>query len=158
MEKIRLDRTNRKGYPAFWEAGGGYSNTGEASIIADRNGQAKRAVYVRRRGHLANDRHALILVDRGDYIVKACHHRKDFVIEIYQVMDFEHEEKEIVNSSNEVVKFEYKNAIVEKIFVFDKGEWNADLPEYLEAAVEAAKDKALCYHCRRPHFISNNDE
>jgi len=33
------------------------------------------------------------------------------------------------------------------------GEWDAELPANLEAAVEAAKAKALHYHCRIPYYI-----
>jgi len=149
MEKIRLDRTNRKGYAAFWESGGGYSNTGESAIICDRHGQAKKAVYIRRRGHLANDRHALILINRGDFIIQAWHHREDFLIKIFQVKDFERE-VDYYSDGTEIVKV---YAIAEEKFVFDRGEWDRDLPEYLEAAVNAAIEKATCYHCREPHFI-----
>lgn len=42
--KIRIEKT-KKGYPAYWEAGGGYTNTGDATIIASGDGQPKKAVY-----------------------------------------------------------------------------------------------------------------
>ena len=56
-KKARIERT-KKGYPAMWEAGGGFTNTGEATIIADKAGQPKKALYVRKRGPLANENHA----------------------------------------------------------------------------------------------------
>jgi hypothetical protein len=90
MKKIRIEKT-KKGFPAFWEKGGGYTNTGEATIIANKDGQPKKAIYVRRRGHLANENHALVILEVGDYIIKANHHRKDFEIEIYKVVNFESE-------------------------------------------------------------------
>lgn len=140
MEKILIERT-KKGYPAFWEAGGGFTNTGEATIIASKDGQPKKAIYVRQRGPLANENHALVILEVGDYIIYANHHREDFEIEILGVLDFEHKGEEIY-------------AVVEKINCFSMGEWDVELPPYLEAAVEAAKEKATCYHCREPHYIA----
>ena len=148
IKKIKIDRTFKKGYPAAWEVGGGYTNTGEASIICDRNGQPKEAIYIRRRGHLANDRHALILVNRGDYIVKAWQHRGDFLVKIYQVIDFEREAEKYSDGVEAVNMYSF----IREKYRFDRGEWSPDLPEFLEAAVEAAKDKALCYHCRCVHY------
>lgn len=143
MEKIRVERT-KKGYPAFWESGGGYTNTGKATIIANKAGQAKEAIYIRRRGPLANENHALVVLEVGDYIIEANHHREDFEIEIYKVVDFE---------VFEVKKKEETYAVVEQVNCFSMGEWNAELPAYLETAVKAAMQKATCYHCREPHYI-----
>ena len=139
MKKVLIERT-KKGYPAFWEAGGGYTNTGEATIIASPSGGPKKPVYVRRRGHLANGNHALFILEVGDYIIFANHHRGDFYIEISKILGFDDKEGEAV-------------AIVEQVNCFSSGEWDAELPAYLEAAVQAAMQKATCYHCREPHFI-----
>ena len=139
MKKVLIERT-KKGYPALWECGGGYTNTGEAVIIANIDGQPKKAIYVRRRGHLANSEHALIPIEVGDYIVKADHHREDFEIQIFRILGFEAKEEETY-------------AAVEQINCFSKNEWDAELPAFLEAAVQAAMEKATCYHCRKPHFI-----
>ena len=50
---------------AFWEQGGGYTNTGSAVIIADHNGYPKQAIEVYTTGELACGKHALIItVDR----------------------------------------------------------------------------------------------
>ena len=136
MMKIRIERT-KKGYPAYWESGGSYSKTGEAFIIAGKDGQPKKAIYVRRRGQLALCSHALIPIEVGDYIIYAKHHRKDFEIEIYKIMDFEEE-----------------TAVVEQVNCFSMGEWDAELPASLEDAVEAVMEKATCYHCREPHYIA----
>ncbi len=137
--KIRIERTKR-GYPAYWESGGGSTNTGEATIIAGKDGKPKKAVYVRSRGQLANCRHALVILEVDDYIINAFHHREDFEIEIYRVMDFEEVKEEMY-------------AVMEHINCFGMGEWDAELPEFLEDAVLEAMAKATCYHCRGPHFI-----
>ena len=139
MNKLAIEVT-KKGYPAYWESGGGYRNTGDATIVADKNGEPKRATYIRRRGSLANAPHALIILEVGDHIVEAHHHRRDFYIEVLEIKGFEHNENEIF-------------AVVEMVSRFDKSEWDAELPASLEAAVEAAVEKATCYHCREPHFV-----
>lgn len=87
IKKIAIERT-KKGYPAHWEQGGGYTNTGVATIIAGKNGQPKKPIYVRARGHLANGKHALIPLEIGDYIIRV-HHKGDFFIEILKIIDFE---------------------------------------------------------------------
>lgn len=140
MVTFDLEKT-RKGFPAFWEKGGGCRNTGEAYIVADANGKAKRAVYIRRRGHLANEHHALIIVEPGDYIIIADHHREDFTVAVWQIEDI------VEKDTGKLV------ALCRQKYFFDRGEWIEDLPDYLEAAVDAAAQKALCYHCREPHHV-----
>jgi len=135
IEKIQIERT-KKGYPALWECGGGFTNTGEATIITSPSGGPKRAIYIRNRGHLANSYHALIPVEVGDYIIVADHHRNDFEIGIFEIQDFEEEA-----------------AVTKRVNYFSGGEWDAELPAYLEQAVHTAMHKATCYHCREPHFI-----
>jgi len=87
FRKLEIEKT-KKGLPAMWEKGGGWTNTGATTIIADNKGEPKKAIYVRSRGHLACSEHALIVLEKGDYIVKANHHRHDFEITIYKVVDF----------------------------------------------------------------------
>lgn len=67
-EKIKIEKT-KKGFPCLWESGGGYINTGEATIIASPSGGPKKPVYIRNRGPLANGNHALIILGVGDYII-----------------------------------------------------------------------------------------
>ena len=140
MKKILIEKT-KKGYPAMWESGGGYTNTGEATIIANKDGQPKRAVYVRGRGQLANSYHALFIIEVGDYIVEADHHREDFEISVLKVLGFEEKGEEMY-------------AVVEQENYFSSGEWDTELPDFLEAVVHVAMEKATCYHCRSPHFIA----
>ena len=135
MKKIEIERT-KKGYPALWECGGGCRNTGEATIIASPSGGPKKPVYIRNRGPLANAHHALIILEVGDYIIEANHHREDFEIAIYRVLNFEEE-----------------TAVVEQVNCFSMGEWDKEPPANLEQAVHTAMFKATCYHCREPHYI-----
>ena len=140
MIKIEVEKT-KKGFPAYWETGGGCRNTGTATIIADQYGQPKKAAYIRRRGELANSAHALIILEVGDYIIIANHHRRDFYVEISRITGFENDGEETF-------------AVVEQINRFDKNEWDTEFPMFLKAAVEAAVAKATCYHCREPHFTT----
>jgi hypothetical protein len=147
MKKTRIERT-KKGYPAFWEAGGSSTNTGEATIIANKDGQPKKAIYVRRRGQLANSYHALVFLEVGDYIIEANHHREDFEIQIFRILDFEVKYIEMYEE-----RYEETYAIMKQVSCYSMGEWDAELPTFLAAAVQAAMEKATCYHCREPHFI-----
>jgi len=140
ITKIAIE-TTKKGYPACWESGGGYRNTGDATIVAGKSGQPKEAIYIRRRGELANAPHALIILEEGDHIVEAHHHREDFLIEVFRVMGFETDGEEMY-------------AIVETVSRYDRGEWDTDFPASLVTAVKAAVEKATCYHCREPHFVA----
>lgn len=133
--KIRIERTKR-GLPAIWEQGGGFSNTGSAQVVAGPGGQPLKPVYIRRRGPLACGQHALLVIRPGCYIVQADHHRRDFDIEVLRVVEIGEE------------------ATCEQVASFSRGEWSQDPPPELEAAIRAAKEKATCYHCRRPHFVA----
>jgi len=135
MQKIKIERS-KKGFPCIWECGGGYTNTGEATIIASQSGGPKKAIYIRNRGPLANDNHALIPVDVGDYIIYANHHRGDFEVTVYKI-----------------VRIEEETAVIEQTNCFSRGEWDVELPAHLEIPVMAVKQKATCYHCREPHYI-----
>jgi len=136
---ISIERS-RTGLPCLWESGGGASNTGWARVIANQDGTPKRPLYIRRRGPLSNGQHALFVVREGDVIIEADHHRRDFRVEVARI-----------------VKVGEEEATLEPIATFDEGEWDRDLPKELEAAVEAAKEKAVCYHCRDPHFFEEKD-
>jgi hypothetical protein len=128
---VKLHRT-KSGRLACWEQGGGHINTGYATIVAGLNGERLRPVYIRRRGTLANSDHALVPIGDGCYVIQAEHHRGDFVVHVYRVA---------------------ADGVVTSVASFSEGEWQGDRPEFLEAAIEAACWKALCYHCKEPHYV-----
>ena len=129
---------SKRGLPCLWEEGGAGSNTGSCTIIGDMNCRPKKPIYVATRGHLSNGDHALIPVRTNDIIVKCSQWRYDYTINIYKIVSFNLEEKE---------------ATLEPINSFDKGEWDFDLPKKYIDIVETAKNKATSYHCRTPYFI-----
>ena len=157
MKEIRIEKT-KKGYPAFWEAGGGYSNTGEATIIAGKNGLPKKPIYIRMRGQLANSDHALIPLEVGDFVILADHHRKDFYIEVLEITEFK-EDSAIVKPFAIFENGEWDNESVSKVFhAWETGNLESitDIDDeiyHLCQAILAAQEKATCYHCREPHFI-----
>jgi len=131
----------KKGYPAAWEAGGGMTNTGDADIICGRKGEALNPVYIRGRGDLCCNNHALFIVSVGFHKISADHHRGDFNISIHSVVSAPmHEEP-----------------TWELLFSFSRGEWDKEPPAFLDAAISAATEKATCYHCREPHYIKNEE-
>ena len=144
IREIEIEFSRGRGLPCLWEGGGGYSNTGSATTVADARGRPKRPIYVRRRGHLACADHALIPVAVGDYVVEAGHHRRDFNITVLRLV-----EVPVPQPGAEG----YGAARAEVVAEFSKGEWVPELPQHLQAAVEAAMEKATCYHCRSPHFV-----
>lgn len=137
MKTINVEFTKR-GYPALWEQGGGASNTGSATIIAGLNGEKLTPVYINGRGHLSCGSHALFIVKEGYHVISVNHHRGDYEIEIYKITSINKEEK---------------TANIELLYEYSRGEWDKEYPEFLESALEAATDKASCYHCREVHYV-----
>lgn len=141
---------SKSGKLCLWEEGGGQTNTGNAIIVANKDGNPKPAIYVKRKGHLAGGRHALIPVKIGDIIISGNHHRGDFSICIFEIKSFGINGKNIFDKVGLV-------AICERVATFSEGEWSiAEVAEKYKDAVDALIAKATCYHCRKPHFIKNS--
>jgi len=133
---------SKKGHPCLWQCGGGASNTGHSTIICGQNFEALKPLYVRGSGTLSNSEHSLHVVGVGFHIIKTTHHRRDFVVRVYKIV--------AINDDS---------ADAELIAEFSENEWDANgeqlwssNPQFV-AAVSAAEDKAMCYHCRSPHYI-----
>jgi hypothetical protein len=128
---LKID-TTKSGRLACWERGGGHINTGYATIVAGPRGEKLRPVYIRRAGTLANSDHALIPIGDGCYAIEAEHHRGDFTIRVYHIA---------------------ADGTLTSVATFSEGKWHGKCPDFLEVAVEEACKKALCYHCRSPHYV-----
>lgn len=140
IEKIYFERT-KQGHPALWELGGGATNTGESQIICGPKGEKKKPVYVRGRGQLSCAEHGLFIVSPGDCLIKADHHREDFFIEIY-CLDGIRKDDDGNEFFGTTLQAEYS-----------QGQWDElEIVDWFHAAIEAAKDKAVCYHCRELHY------
>jgi len=138
LEKTRkkLEET-KKGHFALWEWGGGFTNTGDATIICNSDGSKKKAIYIKRRGHLANESHALVTVNVNDYIIDLFRRRNNYTIRVYVIEGF-------VKSV----------ALIQEVFRYQGNKWfPSEIPSFLEPAINAGKEKSKCYHCREPHFV-----
>lgn len=144
---MNADLTKR-GLVSVWERGGGFSNTGRATIIARPDGTMPTAVYIRRRGMLACEEHALIPVHPGYFIIDSYHHHGDFEHTIYKV----------IRTFTEGEGDNKKGFIeVAQVNSFDQGEWDAPIAN-LEAAVAAAERKATSYHCRSAVYVVEKEK
>lgn len=140
LDKYRLELSN-SGIPSLWEKGGGMTNSGSAIIIAGPKGEALKPIYVKTKGHLSNGDHALIPVTIGDIIIDTWHSRKDFEISVNKIVDIDVEDLSVYT---------------ENLYNYDMGEWNSPLPDFLNDAVEASKEKSLHYHCKEPYYIDDD--
>lgn len=127
--------TTVTGAPALWERGGGLTNTGSATVIAGPDGAPKIPEYVRGRGSLANSHHARFAVAVGDIVVEADHHRQDFDIRVWRI--------DAIGQDGAQARLAHR---------FVMGKWDAVPGACVMNAVRAAEEKALCYHCREPHY------
>jgi len=148
--KIEIEKTKR-GSPALWERGGGYTNTGFAQIVANPDGSPKHPVYIRRRGTLANAEHALFIVQPGDLIIQAEHHREDFNINVYRITNITEEEAKLELLAN-YSQNQWDNEEIEEAMEAVKQNNNHSLYN-IAYAILIAKEKATCYHCREPHYV-----
>lgn len=128
MKKTVNIEISKKGIPCLWECGGGYKKTGDATVIAGKHGEAKKAIYVRTHGDLSCNDHALIPVQVGDYVINVDHQHGNNTIKIFQITG--------INLDSKIAE----SASVEQ------------MPAYLQEAVVACVDKSYDYHCRTPYY------
>jgi len=139
--KIDIELT-KKGYPSIWEKGGGMSNTGSATIVSGSKGERLYPVWVNRRGELSCGYHALIIIGEGYHVIFADQHRGDYEIRVFRI--------------NAIDK-DSKLADLELVCEYSHGEWGVEPSDFLSDAIDAAVEKADCYHCREPHYIKEED-
>jgi len=119
---------SKGGLSCMWEQGGAFTNTGEAQIITDKNGYAKRAICVRTHGDLACGDHALIPVREGDHIVTVKRHHDEVTITVERIEAI-HQDTATVRPETEPI-----------------------CPKAIAAAIAKSRE----YHCRTPYYIQQN--
>lgn len=124
----RLERS-KSGKPVYWESGGGYSNTGYAYLICNKDGMKKKPLFVKNSGHLACSEHALFIVDVGDVIVSVV--RETETVFVDEVMNI----------------FEDQMTLL-RTHICEYGDWDRELPEKFIEVVSAGLEKSQTYHCR----------
>ena len=134
MEKVNRSKS---GLPTVAERGGGYTNTGDAKIIAGENGEKVKPLFVPSRGY-ANGEHAIFVARQGMHIVHAIKWRAGEAVTVYRVEKIGTEE-------------DPDALVLSTVGEYENGDGN--IPEFLNAAVDAALEKCSCYHCREPHYI-----
>jgi len=139
---INVTKTKK---PAVWETGGGGTNTGNATIIAGPCGEKKRPYFVETNGHLSCQRHALVPIEVGSWVILIGYWNKarnedGYDIEVYRITEIDLNEE----TATRVL-----------IAKWNGRGWNTDeLPAYFPSnAVDVARAKAVEYHCREPRYI-----
>lgn len=131
------------GYPWLSEEGGGRTKTGWAQVIASEKGEKLEGL---RRPRHANDIHILFDLDRYENLLviqaelqggsKGRLVLSMALVNISETFTLEENWLEPENVFFENLPYEL--AILRK--------------PYLADAIDAAKEKCLCYHCRESHF------
>lgn len=118
---------SKSGMACLWECGGGFSNTGYATCVADKYGNPKSAIFIKDRGDLACNEHALVPVVYGDLVCEVNRPNKfELDIKVYQV-------QEVENNSATLVELE-------------------DISK-LQQLTDATVYKSQIYHCRIPVYV-----
>ena len=145
METITIHKT-KAGNAALCESGGGSTNTGKATIICGRNGEKLCPIWT---GSHANGTHAIFPVhsDREYHLITARRWTKQGGVYEIKVYRLSNRHRWHDNDGKETWRMD-ATLITSRL----DGEWTSPLPEYLEAAVQAAEKKSTCYHCRCMHY------
>ena len=131
----------RKGVPVMWEEGGGYTNKGYAILIANDKYRKKKPVYIKRSGHRASAKQALIAIRPGHIICQDTRYRG--------------EHRTIFSRISEIEKLDDERCkvIAEEINSFDNETWKCVPAKELLKMAEAAWDKSETYHNREAVWI-----
>ena len=158
LELADILEITKSGRLAAWEAGGAYGTTCNATIIANHAGHRKTATYVRKHGNLSNDFHALLILERGDFVLTASGSRSNPNVEIVQVQGVVVCAKD---NKDVVVSCLAQPAVGEKWVESSTDTHNAwvlvstpsVIPTQLGDAMAALRKKANDYHCRQAWYI-----
>lgn len=146
MVSITIART-KKGHAAMWESGGGWTKTGEATLVAGPNGERKRAIFIRGKGPLACAEHALIPIAQGDLVIRVRRWRSELEVKVYRLREIGQEEAKAELAYEFRGNRDGSGGLV--------GEWVPSEPgEPLGEAVAAGVRKAFTYHARYPVWIA----
>lgn len=118
------------------EVGGAGRNTGEALIIAAPDGTAMKSLT--RVGGNMSEFHATFTPVVGMFVVVVQQERGDSTRSIWTID-----------------RIEENTAMLRQINHYKSGVWaspTAEVPDGLFAAIDAADEKAECYHCHHAHW------
>lgn len=156
-EKKLIASMTDDGNPALWESGGSWGRTGRAVIICSKHGKKKSPAYIRKRGRITNDDHALIPIEIGDVVVSASHYSEDFEIGVFTITEIGDPvlKPGFISASSDFVFY----VTLKQELAFDFGRWDRSQgpPCFLVPVVKAAMEKATCYNCRKAHWIKKEE-
>ena len=122
----------------IWEEGGREDlDNGFAVVWADERGEPPPAIMIKRKGHRACGEHALVSPEPGYHLVIVVRRSDRLLTTVWKVKSVAKDEKcgRYVHLWLCPNKFKYS----------------------LRQAIVAAEEKAVCWHCRLPHYISNGE-
>lgn len=131
--KIKRSKT---GLPVLSECGGGSRNTGESRIVCGSEGERLKPLYIPYRGYAWGD-HALFVVRAGMHIIECSRSRGS---------------ERVIFSRVAGVGTDADPDELELVIVAEWEGGDGDIPSFLAPAVDAAREKAACYHCRHVHY------
>lgn len=135
----------RNGIPVMWEEGGGYTNKGYAILIANDEYRTKKPVYIKRSGHRASAKQALIAIRPGHIICEDFRYREKHRTRISRILEI----KKLDDETCEV--------IAEEINSFENECWKCVPARELTKMAEAAWDKSEIYHNREAVWIRREE-
>ncbi len=141
--KIPIERS-RNDMPCLWESGGKYPVAAKVRIIAAPDGSRKKAIFVRKRGDLACQNHALIPIAVGDITVSMFRANIDVSGEVSYVRSIDFQD-----FATTQIAYMFTGTLIDDKL---EGTWYPDLPPFLQPAVEAAFNKLQDYHCREVYY------
>lgn len=158
-ETIEVE-TTKSGLSALWERGGATGAGGSSVVITDKNGAPKKPLFIRTRGDLANEDHALLVLNRGDHILDVqTSYGEPYIVKVLQVIGFQDEpiedEDDLLSllGQNPAKKSRQRYARCRVVAVRRGDAWWPELPAHLQDAYEAAVKKANAYHCRTATYV-----
>lgn len=159
-ETLEVEKT-KSGLPAIWERGGATGAGGKATIVTDKNGNAKKPLFIRNHGDLANEAHALFVLNKGDHVIDVqTSYGEPYKVRILKVVGFQ--EESILDEEDDLLSLLGGGPTHKPGQFFARcqlvGErngtaWWPELPSFLEEAYKVAVKKANSYHCRTAMYV-----
>lgn len=131
---------SRNGLTCMWESGGGYTNTGYATLIANDEYGKKKPIFIKKSGERACNEQALIVVRPGHVICKTHHHQGQHTTTIYRIVEI-YQEEGVYKARCEITNS------------FEDGTWSCLPSKELMDMARAAWEKAESYHSRTPVWV-----
>ena len=81
-KRIKIART-RTGVPCLWESTMKFADLRRATVILDKNGKSKAAVFL----NTDKEKHALVPIQQNDYIAKAFEDKHGIALSVFKVTE-----------------------------------------------------------------------